>query len=70
MSDEFVTIKLHLGSGKEVSTTTAVQPDMEVEEVAQALVEQIANGNEGRPHWLLVENLLVFTGAVSAIEVI
>ena len=65
MSD-FVTLRIHLGSGQSVSLS--YETDEEAEEIAKALADEIQV--EGKPHWFLIDTTLLFTGAVSAIEVL
>ena len=61
-----VMLRIHLSSGKDISVS--YETTEEAEEVANALHDAIEE--EGKPHWHLIDTTLVFTGAVSAIEVL
>lgn len=65
--DDKAKMVVHLASGHFVTVWMDVG-DQEPEEVIDKLAEQITEA--GRPHWLALENVLVYTGAVSAIEVL
>ena len=66
MAGDFVTLHIHLASGSDISLS--YETSEEAEEVAKALHAAIEE--EGKPHWHMIDTTLVFTGAVSAIEVL
>ena len=63
---DFVQLVIHLSSGRDISLS--YETTEEAEEVAKALAEELDSA--GKPHWHLIDTTLVFTGAVSAFEVL
>lgn len=61
---ENVPITLHLASGKEVGSYIECFSDEDPEDELDGLIELLSH----RPHWRSIGDVLVFTGAVSAIS--
>jgi len=57
-------ITIHLANGNSIETN-AVDPEVED---AVEYVEYLKNDLEGRPGWRVIENVLVYSQTVAAIE--
>lgn len=69
MEREVFSIKLHLGNGGHIPLTyISDDGSITADDLASALAATVSA--QGKPHWLQIENVVVFTGAVSAIEVL
>lgn len=63
--DPHVQLIVYLGNGEKVELY--FYTDDEAEEVAEKLAADIS---AGKPRWMVLQNAVFFTGAISAIEVL
>lgn len=66
MSEQQYRLTIHLASGTKIVVISHTLVDQEPEEVA---AEMAAELNSDRPKWRDIENIALFSGAVSAVEV-
>lgn len=61
-------VRIHLANGTQLDVHIDDQPEKDVDEIAQEMADKLEK--RGRPGWLRLDSTVVYTGAVSAFEVL